>query len=580
MAGKFCDMPPSSASAVRPSRTARSPDLPERRDLPWWGWLGAAVVLYGLSLAGFSLSAIGEVVAPWWPAAGASLLLALLTPPRRLPLALTIVLAVTLAANLTVGRALWLSAGLAFANAIEIAVVALILGIQRRRFALASVRHAGRLILASAAGASLLGAIAGMMSWLTTSHTFLEAGATAAASHMAAMLLIAPFGALPPRTPDSTGAAIGAFEAIAQSVTLAAAVVFAFRPAASLPVSFIVFTFIAWGALRQPIIVAYLQALIVAVVAFSFERAVLRSFAGYEMTPELAALATVVFMCTIAIFTLLLVTARYEAVTAMTARLDLAQAQVAAERERSAALSERLELERQREDFVATTSHELRTPVTSIAGYAELLADADLPPRERAWVEVIERNTLRLTKLVEDLLILGRTGAHADASGARVSAPAEATAPAPAGTATGALVADVLATLHPAARARDIDVQADIAELTLRVDRIAARRVMLSLVGNAVKFTPPGGVVDIRVERDGDDAVVNVTDTGTGMSDETRAHAFERFYRGEDAERLNTPGIGVGLSIVRELVEGAGGRVWLENTPTGGLRAGCTLPLE
>ena len=101
---------------------------------------------------------------------------------------------------------------------------------------------------------------------------------------------------------------------------------------------------------------------------------------------------------------MLLSSARYETLARATAALELTRAQAEVQRERAAALADRLELERQRQDFVATTSHELRTPITSILGYSDLLRESEAATPERDWIEIIHRNAKRLGDLVEDLL--------------------------------------------------------------------------------------------------------------------------------------------------------------------------------
>lgn len=242
------------------------------------------------------------------------------------------------------------------------------------------------------------------------------------------------------------------------------------------------------------------------------------------------------------------------------ATIRAAQAHHDAERERAAAHSTLVDLERQRDDFVATTSHELRTPVTSIAGYAELLSEsAALSSAERSWVQIIIRNTARLTTLVEDLLTLGRSGI-----------PAASLEP----LSLRGLAGEVLDVERPMADARRI-------RLVLAVDQDAvahcaaddAARALGNLISNAVKFTPPGGTVRVATaEHDGRIALA-VSDTGPGMPAESLAQAFDRFYRGHDAVQANTPGTGLGLAIARQLAERNGGTVRLECPPSGGLVA-------
>ena len=263
---------------------------------------------------------------------------------------------------------------------------------------------------------------------------------------------------------------------------------------------------------------------------------------------------------------MLLSSARYETLARATAALELTRAQAEVQRERAAALADRLELERQRQDFVATTSHELRTPITSILGYSDLLRESEAATPERDWIEIIHRNATRLGDLVEDLLALG----HGEAAPSALT-PVDVAAP--------DLIADVLCTHEPLAMARRLDLTHSApADTVMRVDRGDALRALGNLVSNAVKFTPEGGRVLVEASRVDGEVVFTVTDTGPGMSPATLARAFDRFYRAPDAETQNTPGTGLGLAIVRELAERNGGRVDLTSPEHGGVRATLAFP--
>jgi signal transduction histidine kinase len=246
------------------------------------------------------------------------------------------------------------------------------------------------------------------------------------------------------------------------------------------------------------------------------------------------------------------------------AAIRMAEARHEAELERAAARSSLVDLERQREDFVATTSHELRTPITSIAGYAELLSESStLSPTERSWVQVIQRNAERLTVLVEDLLTLGRAG----------NAAPEASSLAPPLN-LRELAREIAAMHQPMADARRITLEVDVdPEARARWVLDDAGRALGNLVANAVKFTPPGGSVRVTSSRHDGRVALTVTDTGPGMSPDTLAHAFERFYRGPDAVHANTPGTGLGLAITAQLAERNGGSVHLSSPPGEGLTA-------
>lgn len=251
----------------------------------------------------------------------------------------------------------------------------------------------------------------------------------------------------------------------------------------------------------------------------------------------------------------------------VTSILRAQQAQVEAEVERESARSIRAELERQRDDFLATTSHELRTPITSIVGYTELLADSGaVPESKRTWLAVIDRNAHRLSELVEDLLTLS--------GGA--TAPTRPQHPEPIDC--GDLLEDVVASLRVVSDPRGLEVTVDAGDAAVLGARSDIVRAVTNLLTNALKFTPEGGRVRLSARRLGGTVLLEVADTGPGMADEEIAQAFERFYRAPGAERGNVAGTGLGLAIVAELARRNGGDVGLRRNRDGGLTAELRLP--
>lgn len=251
----------------------------------------------------------------------------------------------------------------------------------------------------------------------------------------------------------------------------------------------------------------------------------------------------------------------------VTSILRAQQAQVEAEVERQSARSIRAELERQRDDFLATTSHELRTPITSIVGYTELLADSgSVHESKRAWLAVIDRNAHRLSELVEDLLTLS--------GGA--TAPTRPQHPEPIGCAD--LLEDVVANLRVVSDPRGLEVTVDADDAAVLGSRSDIVRAVTNLLTNALKFTPDGGRIRLSARVQGASVLLEVADTGPGMADEEIAQAFERFYRAPGAERGNVAGTGLGLAIVAELARRNGGDVGLRRNSDGGLTAELRLP--
>ncbi|WP_433803438.1 ATP-binding protein [Actinomycetospora sp. CA-084318] len=218
------------------------------------------------------------------------------------------------------------------------------------------------------------------------------------------------------------------------------------------------------------------------------------------------------------------------------------------ERRRAEALAE---LDEARRRFFADASHELRTPLTLIAGPVDgLLADPGLAPaRARGDLEVVARNTRRLTRLVGDLLEVARL----QAGGAEpVRTPVD----------LGRFTVDVAGMVASAMQRAGLDYVVDAPSWPERVavDRTGWERVVLNLVSNALKYTRAGSVT-VRLRREGDHAVLTVTDTGIGIAADELPRLFERFHRIEGTWARSAEGSGIGLALVRDLVEYDGGSV-------------------
>ncbi len=224
-------------------------------------------------------------------------------------------------------------------------------------------------------------------------------------------------------------------------------------------------------------------------------------------------------------------------------------------------------LETVRRDFVANVSHELKTPLTVVRGFAETLADDDPPPDiRRQFAESIATHTRRMQRLVDDLLDLSRIE-----SGGWVPDPHEID------------LAEIVAEDVSAARASAdrkgivLDVRLDPDARTVFADPLALRQIMKNLVENAVRHTTHGGVA-VQARRDGDGVRVSVTDTGCGIGAEHLPRIFERFYRVDPARSREQGGTGLGLSIVKHLVEAHGGRVVAESAVDRGTTISFRLP--
>jgi len=205
-------------------------------------------------------------------------------------------------------------------------------------------------------------------------------------------------------------------------------------------------------------------------------------------------------------------------------------------------------LETIRRDFVANVSHELKTPLTAIAGYAETLAAEALDSQAVGFAQTIVENARRMQRLVDDLLDLSRIesgGWQPEPRSIGVDAAArEAWRP----------FAD-----RAAGQKVELDIAADSA--SVNSDPEALRQIFTNLFDNALRHTPAGGRIRLATERTGGVTIVRVTDTGSGIPAEHLPRIFERFYRVDPGRSRQEGGTGLGLAIVKHLVEAHGGRV-------------------
>ena len=221
-----------------------------------------------------------------------------------------------------------------------------------------------------------------------------------------------------------------------------------------------------------------------------------------------------------------------------------------------------------KDDFLATISHELRTPLNAILGWAHMLGSKQLPPdRATHAIGTIERNAVALTHLIEDLLDMSRIGAgtlHL------VPKPVDLVA----------VVQAALDTVRPLAATGNVQLSFSPDRLTVdTVSGDAARleQVIWNLLANAIKFTPEGGRVDVVIAPSKDHMEIRVVDTGQGISPAFLPYVFKRFRQADSATTRSHSGLGLGLAIVRQLVELHGGTV---HAASPGLGRGATFTVR
>ena len=205
-------------------------------------------------------------------------------------------------------------------------------------------------------------------------------------------------------------------------------------------------------------------------------------------------------------------------------------------------------LEIVRRDFVANVSHELKTPLTAIAGYAETLAAEDGDAQAKQFAQTIVENARRMQRLVDDLLDLSRIESGT-------------WRPEPRTLEVGAAARDAWASFAERAAARQVRFEPPGKPVSVRADADALRQIFTNLFDNALRHTPPGGSIRVAAERAGNDTIVRVSDTGSGIPADHLPRIFERFYRVDPGRSRQEGGTGLGLAIVKHLVEAHGGRV-------------------
>jgi signal transduction histidine kinase len=228
------------------------------------------------------------------------------------------------------------------------------------------------------------------------------------------------------------------------------------------------------------------------------------------------------------------------------------------------------ELDRLKDEFVASVSHELRTPLTSIRGYLELVRDGEAGPltdEQQEFLGVVDRNADRLLRVVSDLLFVAQVDAGKLAVELEPLDLAE-------------LARETADVARPAAEAKGVELRLETAPVPpLDGDRARLGQLLDNLVSNAVKFTPSGGRVVVRTAGLDDGALLAVEDTGIGVAPADRDRLFERFYRTRAATEQAIQGTGLGLSIARAIVDAHGGTIGVESESGRGSTFRVVLPL-
>ena len=224
------------------------------------------------------------------------------------------------------------------------------------------------------------------------------------------------------------------------------------------------------------------------------------------------------------------------------------------------------EVDRLRSEFIHTVSHDLRSPLTSVVGYAELVERAGtLNDSQRDFLRRIQESVQHITSLINDLLDLGSIEAGFDTRREFVQMEG--------------ILRYTLDMLQGQIKSKRLKVQTDIAPSmpALRANPIRLRQVLDNVVGNAIKYSHANGNVNISIKSEGDQVILQVADEGPGIPAADVPHIFDKFYRGGNI--TSTEGSGLGLAIVKTIIENHQGRIWVESTVGRGSSFFIVLPI-
>jgi signal transduction histidine kinase len=223
-------------------------------------------------------------------------------------------------------------------------------------------------------------------------------------------------------------------------------------------------------------------------------------------------------------------------------------------------------LEEMRRDFIANVSHEFRTPMTSILGFIDGIIDGTIPQNgHNKYLNIVRDEIARLNKLANNLLDLARLESGETLLNFTTFDINE-------------LIRICIIKLENAISEKNIDINAELeGQLMVFADKDAIERVLINLIHNAVKFTDAGGQVIMSTSRTKSKALITVTDTGIGISQDEISLIWERFYKSDKSRSLDKSGTGLGLAIVKNIIKRHNQNIWVESEPGKGTKFTFTL---
>lgn len=225
------------------------------------------------------------------------------------------------------------------------------------------------------------------------------------------------------------------------------------------------------------------------------------------------------------------------------------------------------QLEKMRQEFISNVSHEIQSPLTSIRGFSRALQNEQITHAERKhYLEIIEAESTRLSKLSDNLLKLSSLESQHH--------PFE-----PKSYRLDKQIRNHILACEPQWVDKDIEMDVELEEIMLIADEDLLSQVWTNLIHNAIKFTPNVGTIGVHLTSSGGEAIIRISNNGAGISEEDRAHIFERFYKADKSRNRTSGGNGLGLSIVKKIIEMHQGTISVVSAPKEKTTFTVRLPL-
>jgi two-component system phosphate regulon sensor histidine kinase PhoR len=225
------------------------------------------------------------------------------------------------------------------------------------------------------------------------------------------------------------------------------------------------------------------------------------------------------------------------------------------------------QMEKMRQDFISNVSHEIQSPLTSIRGFAQALHNNQLSSEDRLrFISIIETESIRLSELSNSMLKL----ASLEAENSKIT---------PVAYRLDKQIKNSILACEPQWTQKKIEMEGLLDQLEITADESLMSQVWVNLIHNSIKFTPESGAIRVELHRQGENAVCRISDTGIGMTEEERLHIFERFYKADKARDRSQQGNGLGLSIVKKIIDIHQGNINVESIVGAGTTFTVILPL-